>query len=119
MSSDRDAPMSTGAWFLTLLVLAIPLVNVIMYLVWALGVGNRNTLSFFAAGTDAETEITAHHVDFFEHFEAVPHHCRILDHGTDLSFLDEISFRDAKPVECEVAAADGRKQLHWIERITA
>ena len=49
MSSDNDEPMSTGAWFLTLLILAIPLLNVIMFIVWALGVGNVNRVTFCRA----------------------------------------------------------------------
>lgn len=49
MSNYESKPMSTGAWFLTLLVLAIPLVNLIMYLVWALGVGNTNRVTFCRA----------------------------------------------------------------------
>ena len=36
-------PMSVGEWMLTILILAIPLVNIIMYLVWAFsGTGNIN-----------------------------------------------------------------------------
>jgi len=39
-------PMTVGDWMLTIFVLAIPLVNLVMYLVWALGSGgnvNRKT----------------------------------------------------------------------------
>lgn len=49
MSDYDNRPMSTGAWFLTLLVLAIPLVNLIMYVIWALGVGNRSRVTFCRA----------------------------------------------------------------------
>ena len=43
-------PMTVGDWMLTLLVLAIPLVNLIMYLVWALsGSGNLNRRNFCRA----------------------------------------------------------------------
>jgi hypothetical protein len=49
MSDYNDSPMSTGAWFLTLLVLAIPLLNLIMYIVWACGVGNRSRVTFCRA----------------------------------------------------------------------
>jgi len=43
-------PMTVGSWMLTLLVLAIPLVNLIMYLVWALsGSGNLNRRNFCRA----------------------------------------------------------------------
>jgi len=49
MSNYDESPMTTGAWFLTLLVLAIPLVNVIMYIVWACGAGNRSRVTFCRA----------------------------------------------------------------------
>lgn len=43
-------PITVGGWMLTLLVLAIPLVNLIMYLVWALsGSGNLNRRNFCRA----------------------------------------------------------------------
>ena len=43
-------PMSVGDWFITLLILAIPLVNIIMYLVWALSsTGNVNRKNFCIA----------------------------------------------------------------------
>jgi len=43
-------PMTVGEWMLTLLVLAIPLVNLVMYLVWALsGAGNVNRRNFCRA----------------------------------------------------------------------
>lgn len=48
MSYD-NRPMSTGAWFITLLVLAIPILNLIMYLIWAFGAGNRNRVTFCRA----------------------------------------------------------------------
>ena len=43
-------PMTVGDWMLTLLVLAIPIVNLVMYLVWALsGSGNLNRRNFCRA----------------------------------------------------------------------
>ncbi|HIJ52945.1 MAG TPA: hypothetical protein HPP66_07285 [Planctomycetes bacterium] len=43
-------PMAVGGWMLTLLVLAIPFVNLVMYLVWALsGTGNVNRRNFCRA----------------------------------------------------------------------
>lgn len=43
-------PMTVGSWMLTLLVLAIPIVNLVMYLVWALsGAGNVNRRNFCRA----------------------------------------------------------------------
>ena len=42
--------MTVGDWMLTLLILAIPIVNLIMYLVWALsGSGNINRRNFCRA----------------------------------------------------------------------
>lgn len=38
--------MSMGEWFITLIVLAIPCVNIIMYFVWAFGDGNENRKNF-------------------------------------------------------------------------
>jgi hypothetical protein len=49
MSDYDDGPMSTGAWFWTLLILAIPVVNLIMYIVWAAGVGNPSRVTFCRA----------------------------------------------------------------------
>jgi len=49
MSDYNDPPMSTGAWFLTLLVLALPIINLIMYIIWACGVGNRSRVTFCRA----------------------------------------------------------------------
>ena len=43
-------PMTVGGWMLTLLVLAIPFVNLVMYLIWALsGAGNLNRRNFCRA----------------------------------------------------------------------
>lgn len=42
--------MTVGQWMLTLLVLAIPIVNLVMYLVWALSTaGNPNRRNFCKA----------------------------------------------------------------------
>ncbi|MCP4180939.1 MAG: hypothetical protein GY756_24515 [bacterium] len=38
---NNEKIMSVGDWFLTLLILAIPFVNIIMYLIWAFS-GNTN-----------------------------------------------------------------------------
>ena len=37
MSNSEYKPMTVGNWLLTFILLAIPLVNVVMLLVWALG----------------------------------------------------------------------------------
>lgn len=43
-------PMTVGNWMMTLLVLVIPIVNLIMYLVWALsGSDNLNCRNFCRA----------------------------------------------------------------------
>ena len=43
-------PMTVGGWMLTLLVLAIPIVNLVMYLIWALSsAGNVNRRNFCKA----------------------------------------------------------------------
>ena len=39
-----------GEWLITLIVLAIPCVNIIMYFVWAFGNGNENRKNFCRAG---------------------------------------------------------------------
>ena len=49
MSDFNNKPMSTTDWFMTLFVLAIPLVNLVFYIVWACGVGNRNRVNFCRA----------------------------------------------------------------------
>ena len=51
MTEDyRDSPMSVGDWMITLLVLAIPLVNIILLLYWALSSsGNINRKNFCIA----------------------------------------------------------------------
>jgi hypothetical protein len=49
MTDYDERPMTTGAWFLTLLLLSIPVVNIILYIVWACGAGNRNRVTFCRA----------------------------------------------------------------------
>ena len=44
------SPMSVKDWFLTIFILAIPIVGIVMYLVWALGsTGNLNRRNFCRA----------------------------------------------------------------------
>ncbi len=51
MATDpKKAVMTMGEWLITLIVLAIPCVNVIMYFVWAFGNGNENRKNFCRAG---------------------------------------------------------------------
>ena len=42
--------MGMGEWLITLIFLAIPCVNIIMYFVWAFGNGNENRKNFCRAG---------------------------------------------------------------------
>lgn len=47
---NNEKPMSVGDWFVTILILGIPLVNLIMYLVWAFSSGtNLNKKNFCKA----------------------------------------------------------------------
>ena len=49
-SSVRTRPMTVREWLFTLLVLALPLINVVMYFVWAFsGKGNINRRNFCRA----------------------------------------------------------------------
>jgi hypothetical protein len=41
MTDETTRPLTVGEWFVTMLVLAIPLVNIIMGLVWAFGSGGN------------------------------------------------------------------------------
>lgn len=50
MTDPNKAVMTMGEWLITLIVLAIPCVNVIMYFVWAFGNGNENRKNFCRAG---------------------------------------------------------------------
>jgi hypothetical protein len=45
---DDTRPLSVGEWMLTLFILAIPVVNLIMYILWALG-GNVNRRNYCRA----------------------------------------------------------------------
>ena len=49
-TDPNKAVMTMGEWLITLIVLAIPCVNVIMYFVWAFGNGNENRKNFCRAG---------------------------------------------------------------------
>jgi hypothetical protein len=48
--ANNEKPMSVSDWFITILILGIPLVNLIMYLVWAFSSGtNLNKKNFCKA----------------------------------------------------------------------
>ena len=49
MSDLNERPMTTGEWFWTLLLLSIPLVNIICFIVWITGSGNRNRVTYCRA----------------------------------------------------------------------
>jgi len=44
-----EKPLSTGEWFLTIFILALPLVGLIMYFVWGFGDGNQGRRNFCRA----------------------------------------------------------------------
>ena len=44
-----EKPLSTGEWFVTLLVLGLPLVGLVMYFVWGFGPGNVSRRNFCRA----------------------------------------------------------------------
>ena len=48
---DDSYPMTVGDWMITMLILAIPVVNIIMYLIWAFGSsGNMSRKTYCQAG---------------------------------------------------------------------
>jgi len=50
--SDNDTlekPLTTGEWFVTLLILGLPLIGLIMHLVWAFGDGHKGRRNFCRA----------------------------------------------------------------------
>jgi len=51
MADDQipEKPLTTGEWFITLLVLALPLIGFIMYFVWGFGGGNIGRRNFCRA----------------------------------------------------------------------
>ncbi len=46
---SNDQPMTTGDWFFTLLILSIPVVNIVFFVIWLVGTGNRNRVTFCRA----------------------------------------------------------------------
>ncbi|NOY22375.1 MAG: hypothetical protein GXO70_02530 [Acidobacteria bacterium] len=49
-NNAQNRPMTVGDWFVTILILAIPLLNIVMYLYWALSsTGNLNRKNFCIA----------------------------------------------------------------------
>jgi hypothetical protein len=48
-NDGAEKPLSTGEWFVTLLVLGLPLVGLVMYFVWGFGPGNLGRRNFCRA----------------------------------------------------------------------
>jgi len=51
MSGTENKPVSVGEWIVTFILLAIPVVNIIMLLVWALGGGAHPSKKSYAQAT--------------------------------------------------------------------
>lgn len=49
VSDPNKSVMSMGEWLLTLIVMAIPCVNIVMMLVWGFGSGNENRKNYCRA----------------------------------------------------------------------
>ncbi len=50
--SDNDAvekPLTTGEWFVTVLILGLPIIGLVMHFVWAFGAGNISRRNFCRA----------------------------------------------------------------------
>jgi hypothetical protein len=48
--ANRDLPLSVGDWLLTLIVLAVPILNIILYIFWAFfSKGNKGRINFCRA----------------------------------------------------------------------
>ncbi len=47
--APADSIISTAEWFITLLLLSIPFLNIVLVLFWAFGPGNRNRANFCRA----------------------------------------------------------------------
>jgi hypothetical protein len=48
-NESGQKPLTTGEWFVTMLILALPLVGLVMHFVWAFGDGNVNRKNFCRA----------------------------------------------------------------------
>ena len=44
-----EKPLSVKQWMLTIIVMMIPLVNIVMFFVWAFSKGNRGRANYFKA----------------------------------------------------------------------
>lgn len=48
-NETAEKPLTTGEWFVTILILGLPLVGLIMHFVWAFGDGNVSRKNFCRA----------------------------------------------------------------------
>ena len=48
-NNSVEKPLTTGEWFVTLLILGLPVVGIVMYFVWAFGSGNMGRRNFCRA----------------------------------------------------------------------
>lgn len=46
---DHNRPLTTGEWFLTILIIALPLIGIVMQFVWAFSDGNLGRRNFCRA----------------------------------------------------------------------
>lgn len=46
---DHNRPLTTGEWFLTILIIALPLIGIVMQFVWAFSDGNIGRRNFCRA----------------------------------------------------------------------
>lgn len=49
LNDNKEEPLSVGEWFVTLLLLSIPCVNIIMLFVYAFGSGNKSRANYAKA----------------------------------------------------------------------
>ncbi|GEM_PF-2928259 len=49
MSTSDDAPMTTMDWVLTHILMALPIVNLIFFVIWSVGSGNRSRVTYCRA----------------------------------------------------------------------
>lgn len=47
--SENNRPLTTGEWFVTILILGLPLIGIVMHFVWAFSDGNLGRRNFCRA----------------------------------------------------------------------
>jgi ABC-type lipoprotein release transport system permease subunit len=80
-SPSNERPLTTGEWFVTILVLALPIIGIVMHFVWAFSDGNVNRRNFcraallwFAVGVALGILALITVVVFFGGLAALAHH---------------------------------------------